>query len=229
MSLNRLIAVTIDDATEEGAMAAVDYLRKSGWRSQLYHLRNNGGLAMEYYLQQGHAAAVLDYTLGDIAATSLNGRDASGPDRLTSASLLGLPQVIVPGSLDHVAFSGVAPSFFDLRQQHHPDDYTTLVRTSAEENDSFGREIAYKASASPGKVTVVFPLGGLSPWDGESRPLHDPAANQTLLDSIYLWKTPQVNVVESHRHINDHHFAQIAADNLLKMLVERQTPIASWK
>jgi hypothetical protein len=43
-----------------------------------------------------------------------------------------------------------------------------------------------------------------------------------LLESLYQWKSPQVEIIESDRHINDYLFAQIAAERLLKMLVARQ-------
>jgi uncharacterized protein (UPF0261 family) len=216
-----MIAVSIDAATEEGALAAVDYLRKCGWRSQLFHLLNGGGQALESFVQKENVAGVLDYSLGDLADTRLGGRDASGPDRLTAAPKLGLPMLIVPGGLDHATFVGVAPPLLDLRYQHHADNSTVLVRTDEKDNDELGKEIAYKASSSRGPVAIIFPQGGLSVWDGWQKPLFSPAANQALLESLYHWKAPHVKVIESHRHINDSHFAYIAADHLLKMLVER--------
>jgi uncharacterized protein (UPF0261 family) len=158
-----------------------------------------------------------------LANNRLGGRDPSGPDRLTAAGVLAIPQLIVPGGLDHATFASPAPEAFSAHLQHHPDELTVLVRTTAEDNDSFGKEIAYKASVSLGKVRIVFPHGGLSRWDGLDLPLHDPAANQALLESMYLWKIPEVKIIESHRHINDHHFASIAVEHLLKLIVESRT------
>jgi uncharacterized protein (UPF0261 family) len=43
-----------------------------------------------------------------------------------------------------------------------------------------------------------------------------------LLDSIALWKAPQITLVESNRHINDPLFAQIVVDQLLKLIVVRE-------
>jgi uncharacterized protein (UPF0261 family) len=218
MSLHQVIAMTLDSSTEEGGWAALECLEKGGWRGQVFDLRDGGGMAFESFIQRGQIVGVLDFTLTDLADTRLGGRDPSGPDRLTSAGVLGIPQIIVPGGLDHATFASPAPEAFNQHLQHQPNELTALVRTTAEDNDAFGKEIAYKASVSLGKVTIVFPHGGLSCWDGHDRPLQDPFANQALLESMYLWKTPQVKIIESHRHINDHHFAAIAAEHLLKLI-----------
>jgi uncharacterized protein (UPF0261 family) len=220
MNLRQVIAMTLDASTEDGGWVALECFQKSGLRAQVFDLRDGGGLAFESFIQAGKIAGVLDYTLTDLADTRLGGRDPSGPDRLTSAGVLGIPQLIVPGGLDHATFASPAPEAFTQNLQHHPDELTTLVRTTAEDNDSFGKEIAYKASVSLGKVTIVFPRGGLSRWDGQDRPLDEPFANQALLESMYQWKTPQVKIIESHRHINDPHFASIAAEHLLKLIAE---------
>jgi uncharacterized protein (UPF0261 family) len=223
MSLNRVIAVTLNSVTEAGAIAAVEFFRRSGWRSQIFDLQDGGGLAFEEFVLHRQAAGVLDYALADLADMRLSGRENPGPNRLTAASSIGLPQVLVPGGLDHATFDEAPPDSLADHRHHQPDDFSFLVRTSAEDNDAFGREIAYKSSVSTGKVTIVFPRGGFSQWDAPELPFHDPLATQTLLDSLYLWKIPQVKIVESHRHINDPHFADIAAENLLKIMVERSS------
>jgi len=221
MSAARIIAVTVSDATDPGAMAAADYLAQAGWRTQLFAIEDGGGEAYEQFLRKGQAAAAVDYTLADLAAARLRNQD-SGKNRLTGAAVRGLPQVIVPGGVDCVAFRSRLPSGLEGRAQLLVKASLTLVRTNAEDNDAFGREIAFKASASKGPVAVVMPRGGLSAWGGPRRPLDDPLADKTLLDSLYQWKSPQVQVIESDRHVNDYLFAQIAAERLLKMLAQGQ-------
>jgi len=222
MSLNRMIAVSIDPTVEVGSMAAADSLRKAGWRSQLFVTGSRQTSAFEHaILHDPSIQAVLDFSLGDLAEVRLGIHGGSHPERLTSASTLGLPQVIVPGALDHVVVHRTYESS-DSRKTLKIDEISTLVRTSAEDNDAFGKELAFKASASKGPVIFVFPRGGFSQWDGDGQPLHDKHANQALLDSLHLWKAPNVELIESHRHINDPLFAQIAVDQLLKLLVVRR-------
>jgi uncharacterized protein (UPF0261 family) len=219
MNLPRTIAVTVSDATETGATAAAEYLQSAGWKAQLFRTEDGGGKAFETYLAKGQAAAALDFTLGDLAEMRLRGT-STATDRLTAAAMKGIPQVIVPGGLDCVTFRSRIPSGFDDRLQYSVNAYQTLVRTSQEDNDAFGKELAFKASACKGPVIIVVPRGGLSEWDGPRRPLDYPMANQALLESLYQWKSPRVEVIESDRHINDYLFAQITAERLLKMLAQ---------
>lgn len=221
MSLNHVVAVTIDPSVERGALAAVDFLRKTGWRTQLIIEGSSAGSSLDQtILQDGSIQAVLDFSLNELAAIQTGNRIASLPERLTSASRFGLPMVIVPGAVDHVVeHRPIAPV---PRNSHKIDDHTLLLRTTPTENDAIGKEIAFKASASSGQVTIVFPRGGLSHWDAEGMPMWDHQADSTLLDSLHLWKAPNIELIESHRHINDPLFAQIAVDQLLKLLVVRR-------
>lgn len=221
MSLNRTIAVTIDPTVEVGTLAAVDSLRRGGWRTQLFVTGGKQTDAFENaVLHDPSIQAVVDFSLGDLVKSRLGIQTSSHLERLTSASTLGLPQVIIPGSLDHVI---VHQSYLqcDSRKTLKIDDISTIVRTTAEDNDAFGKELAFKASASKGPVTIVIPRGGLSHWDGEGQLLNDQYAMKALLDSLLLWKAPHVKLIESHRHINDPLFAQIVVDQILKLLVVR--------
>ncbi|MFT3882251.1 MAG: Tm-1-like ATP-binding domain-containing protein [Gemmatales bacterium] len=204
------------------ALAALNSLRKGGWRTQLFVTGSKQASAFEHaILHNPSIQAVLDYSLSDLAEARLGTHEGTDPARLTSASSLGLPLVIVPGSLDHVTVHQ-STSSADYRKTLKIDDVTTVIRTTPEDNDAFGKDLAFKASASKGPVVIAFPRGGLSQWDIEGQPLHDPQANQALLDSLLLWKAPNVQLIESHRHINDPNFAQIVVDHLLKLLVIRR-------
>ena len=222
MSLNRLIAVSIDPSVEVGALAAVEALKNSGWRTQLYAA---GSVPISVFeraiLHDPSIQAVLEFSLGEFVAARLRIHPSLEPERLTSAAILGLPQVIVPGALDHVIAHRMHMPPGD-RKTFKINEVTSVVRTTPEDNDAFGRELAFIASASKGPVIIVFPRGGLSQWDGEGQPLQDDQANQALLDSLHLWKSPDVELIESHRHINDPLFAQIAIEQLLRLLVVRK-------
>lgn len=221
MSINRLIAISVDPGVEEGALYAADTLRRAGFRTQLFLNTGEVDSGIENsILHNPSIEAVLEYSLIELVSRQVGLSPPDAPERLTSVAMRGIPQVIVPGSLDHLLFqkTDVLP---ESRRYLEVDASTCLLRTSEADNDLFGKQIAFKASASTGKVCIVMPRGGLSKWDGVDQLAFDPQANQVLLDSIYLWKSPQVEVVESHRHINDPHFAQIAVDQLLKLCVQR--------
>ena len=56
----------------------------------------------------------------------------------------------------------------------------TLMRTTPEENDRLGKEIAQKASAARGPTAVLVPLRGVSAIDAEGQPFAWPEADQAL-------------------------------------------------
>ena len=73
-----------------------------------------------------------------------------GRDRLTAAGLRGVPQVISLGALDMVNFGPpeTVPEKFKGRRFYQHNPTVTLMRTTPEENDRLGKEIAQKASAA---------------------------------------------------------------------------------
>jgi uncharacterized protein (UPF0261 family) len=220
MSLNRIIAISIDPYTEVGALHAAEHLRRNGWRSQLYLMTaaDDSGLEQDI-LQNSFIHGVLEFSLSQLADQMVYS-DTIAPHRLTAAAQVGIPQVIVPGSIDHVLVHDPERDT-GPRKRFVYQDNATFVRTAPEDNDMIGKEVAFKASASKGRVSVVLPLGGFSLFDGEGLPGYDRVANSTFVDSLLMWKSPEVDFVESHRHINDDYFAQIAVDQLLKQLVAR--------
>ena len=55
---------------------------------------------MEHLCEEGALQGVVDYTLSELANSLMDGIHATGPERLTVAGRLGLPQVVVPGCVD---------------------------------------------------------------------------------------------------------------------------------
>ena len=100
--------------------------------------------------------------------------------------------------------------------QHNPT--VTLMRTTPEENDRLGKEIAQKASAARGPTAVLVPLRGVSAIDREGQPFWWPEADQALFQSLRNWIGPQAQLIELDCHINDPEFAQTAVETLLCMM-----------
>ena len=221
MSLNQLIAISIDPSTEKGALAAAGALRRVGLRAEVFLNASSGDHFESIVMNEPLVQAVIDYSLSDLAATRHGLLPEQSPERMTAATRRSLPQVIVPGGLDHVIKHGSHQDVTLSRPSKQISETTTLFRTSPEDNDAFGKELAFKASASAGPVVFVFPRGGLSQWDRDEGPDYDFSPNRALLDSLHLWKRPDIELIESHRHINDPLFAQIVVDQLLKLMVVR--------
>src|SRR3989442_6828042 len=83
--------------------------------------------------------------------------------------------------------------------QHNPA--VTLMRTTPQENDRLGLEIAQKASAAKGPTAVLLPLRGVSAIDNEAGPFWWPEADQVLFARIRGELSSRVELVELDLHL----------------------------
>src|SRR5207249_4485027 len=184
------IALSAGPLTRPCADAARRLLSGRGWVVREYAADGCGGRALEADVLAGRAAAVLDMSLAELAAELLGLPGGAGPDRLTAAALRGLPQVVVLGELDAVVVARtVAP---DRRTAEFAGAH--YLRTTPEENDRLGREVAHKASAARGPTVVLVPRRGLSALDVEGGPFWWPEADAALAQSLTNWVSPHVRV-----------------------------------
>lgn len=215
-----LITATMFGVTTPCVEAARAQVEQKGYEVLVFHATGTGGMTMESFIADGLIRGVLDLTTTELADELVGGILSAGRDRLTAAGLRGLPQVISLGALDMVNFGprDTVPEPFRARRfyQHNPN--VTLMRTTPDENDQLGKEIAQKASAARGPTAVLVPLRGVSAIDAEGKPFWWPEADQALFQSLRNWMSPHVQLIELDLHINDPAFADQAAATLLRML-----------
>jgi uncharacterized protein (UPF0261 family) len=214
------IAATMFGVTTPCVEAARKILEAQDYEVLVFHATGTGGLTMESFIQDGLIRGVLDLTTTELADELVGGILSAGRDRLTAAGLRGVPQVISLGALDMVNFGPpqTVPEKFRGRRfyQHNPN--VTLMRTTPEENDELGKEIAQKASAARGPTAVLVPLKGVSALDADGKPFRWPEADAALVQSLRNWMSPQVRLMELDLHINDPAFAETAVRTLLEMM-----------
>ena len=91
-----------------GTAACVDRvserLEASGYEVIQFHASGVGGKSLERLASTGELAGVVDVTTHELADFVVDGVYSAGDARLTSAGAAGLPQVIVPGAIDHSNF-----------------------------------------------------------------------------------------------------------------------------
>ena len=212
------IALSSSESTSTGAEFARGRLSAAGYRTRAFEADGRGGPELEQFVRAGHAVGVLDLTTAELAAELVRGA-AGGSNRLTAASLAGVPQVISLGGLDAVAFGPLdtVPVRFRSRRLHALRPAITTVRTTPEENDRLGQEIAMKACAARGPTAIVVPLRGLSSLDVEGGPHWWPEANAALFQSLRNW-VYGVELIELDRHVNDPEFGRACVETLLRLL-----------
>src|SRR5262245_33654492 len=218
-----LLTATMFGVTTPCVEAARQNVEAAGYEVLVFHATGVGGLTMESFIADGLVSGVLDLTTTELADELVGGVLSAGPDRLTAAALAGVPQVISLGALDMVNFGPpeTVPEKFRGRRFYQHNPTVTLMRTTPEENDALGKEIAHKASAARGPTAVLVPLRGVSAIDAESKPFWWPEADQALFSSLRLWLSPHVRLVERDLHVNDPAFAAEAAAVLLEMMGKR--------
>jgi uncharacterized protein (UPF0261 family) len=218
-----LVTATMFGVTTPCVEAARAVVEQNGYEVLVFHATGTGGMTMESFIRDGLITGVLDLTTTELADELVGGILTAGRDRLTAAGLRGVPQVISLGALDMVNFGPpeTVPEKFRGRRFYPHNPTVTLMRTTPEENDQLGKEIAQKASAASGPTVVLVPLRGVSAIDREGQPFWWPEADAALFQSLRHWMAPQVELVELDLHINDPAFAEAAAQQLLRRLGKR--------
>ena len=215
-----LLAATMFGVTTPCVELGRNILEQSGREVLVFHATGTGGLTMESFIRDGLIKGVLDITTTELADELVGGILSAGNERLTAAGIMGIPQVISVGALDMVNFGPMdtVPEKFRSRRLYAHNSNVTLMRTTPEENDLLGKEIALKANAAKGPTAIIFPLRGISALDALGQPFWWPQANQALRESLKLWLNPDVEYIEMDLHINDPAFGEACAQKLINYL-----------
>jgi uncharacterized protein (UPF0261 family) len=215
-----LITATMFGVTTPCVEACRKIAESAGYEVLVFHATGTGGRTMESFIADGMIAGVLDITTTELADELVGGVLTAGKDRLTAAGLHGVPQVISLGALDMVNFGPpeTVPDRFKGRRFYQHNPTVTLMRTTPEENDKLGKEIAEKASAAKGPTAILVPKKGVSAIDREGQPFGWPEADAALFASLRNWLAPHVQMIELDMHINDPSFAEALTRTLLAMV-----------
>ncbi len=215
-----LVTATMFGVTTPCVESARRDLEAADYEVLVFHATGSGGRAMESLVTDGLIEGVLDITTTELADELVGGVLSAGPNRLTAAAARGAPQVISVGALDMVNFGppDTVPTKFRDRRFYQHNPAVTLMRTTPEENDRLGLEIAQKASAAKGPTAILLPLRGVSAIDRDGGPFWWPEADHALFQRIRNELSSRVELVELDMHINDPPFAAAAARQLLDMM-----------
>lgn len=215
-----LIAATMFGVTTPCVLHAQQLLEAAGYEVLVFHATGSGGEAMEGLIRDGLIAGVLDITTTELADELVGGVLSAGPNRLTAAADVGIPQVISAGALDMVNFGprSSVPEKFRERTFYQHNDNVTLMRTTMDECQQLGEEIGRKASRSRGPVSILFPSLGVSAIDIDGKPFDNWAARMALWAGLQSTCADNVHLELLQQHINDPAFAEAAVSRLLQML-----------
>ncbi len=201
-------------------------LENLGYEVIQFHASGVGGKTLERLAASGELAGVVDITTHELTDLIADGVYSAGDSRLTGAGATGLPQVIVPGAIDHAnLWVGQVPERYKAREFFQYNMQNLLMRTNAEEFQKLGHEFAVRINAAKGPVRVLIPLEGFS--EHTKRRAHDLQGNdmgpwkrtedyQIFVDTLKA-HLKSVQVEELPLHVNDAPFADACVDAFLEM------------
>ena len=217
---SKSIAMSVFGNTTICADKCSEILKTKGYEVLTFHAVGSGGKTMESLIEEGCIDAVLDLTTTELADELCGGICSSGPERLTAASKMGIPQVVVPGCLDMVNFGAIdtVPEKYKNRQLFSWAPDVTLMRTNAEENNTLGQQLAEKINKSKGKTIVLLPMQGFSKISNKGGAFYDPEIDNILGTSLKKHLKKEIPVIEIDANINTPAFAEQATKWLLSLI-----------
>ncbi|THH36786.1 UPF0261 family protein [Aliishimia ponticola] len=189
-----------------------DPLQARGFEVAVFHATGMGGMAFEALARQGYFAAVMDFALPELGNLMVGSVVNGGPDRLTNAGALGIPQIVAPGCTDLIDFAGWQdiPDAYADRPFHAHNRLIKSSGLSPDERRALVRDIAGRLAQAKGPVHVLMPMQGVEEWDREGQPAHDPEGLAAMVDEMGKAITAPATLTMLDCHINDPAFADAA-------------------
>ncbi len=187
-------------------------LEERGFEVAVFHATGMGGRAFESLAAQGAFAAVFDFAPQEVGNHLFGSAISAGPDRMISAGLAGIPQLVSIGCYDLVDLVGWQPMPESMRGRpaHAHNRLLTSVVQTPDERRKLARVLCEKLSTAKAPVTFLLPTKGGNEWDREGGPLYDAAGLAAFCDEMRIACPTNVALVEIEAHINDAAFVQEA-------------------
>ena len=217
-----VIGLTNLGVLTQGAMHAVELFENAGYEVITFHAIGAGGEAMEQMMKEGIITGVFDYAMGEIADGVFGTLRASGPERLTVAGKLGLPQVICPGGSEHLGIlvgePNEIPDGWDDHQIVWHSPYVFVPRLNAEEQARISASIGERLQHTSGNAVFLMPLKGVSSYSAEGGALFNPPLDQAYWESLQEHIPDTVEVESLNLNAEDPAFVEYAVERLISMI-----------
>ena len=216
----KLVAASMFGVTTQCVTDARKILEENDLEVITFHMTGTGGKSMENLIRQGFINAVLDVTTTEICDEIVGGTLSAGPDRLTAAVDMKIPQVVSVGALDMVNFGSknTVPEKFKNRNLYVHNENVTLMRTTPEECEKIALDIATKLNKATSPVTLFLPLKGVSAIAIKGGVFFDQEADDALFSTLRKNVGNNVELVELDCAINDNDFSTAIANKLIQLV-----------
>jgi uncharacterized protein (UPF0261 family) len=203
-----LVAMSMFGPTEKCAERVRYGLEKAGYQVIGFSAAGVCDRAMEQMIGQRFFDAVVDLAPGGVGEEVLGGMRAAGPERMTAAGRLGIPQVIAPGGVNLTSQrkSHYKPEHHE-RRKFELDELRTFLRVSDEEMDRIARVFADKLKQTNGPTLFLFPTRGWSAVDPPDGHMFDEEQDRLFLRILKEEVGPHLSVREVDANLEDETFA----------------------
>ena len=204
-----------------GAMEAIRYIEEKGYEVIVFHAVGSGGQAMEQMMKEGIIGAVFDYAMGEIADDCWGVLRAGGPERLTVAGKLGLPQVLCPGGAEHL---GILTAPNELPDEYKSHDYVWhspvvfVPRLNKTEIIRVAKSICERLAHTSGNAFFMIPRGGVGRYSKVGGVLYDKESDNAFFTYIRENLNKNIEIVECEEYVEDTSFVRRGVDLLISMI-----------
>ena len=226
-----LVAVSSFGGTSGCVDRVSERLEALGYEVILFHASGVGGKSLERLAASGELSGVIDVTTHELADLVVDGVFSAGQGRLTGAGQAGLPQVIVPGAIDHSNFwVGQVPERYRNRDFFRYNAQNLLMRTDTQEFASLATIMAERINAAKGSLRVMIPLEGFSEHtkrnahdlEGKDRGPWKRLDDYRMFADLLKRQVKGVRIDELPLHVNDPRFADACVDAFLELNRQKQ-------
>ncbi len=213
-----LVAMSMFGPTERCCSFVQEQLEQEGYQVIGFSAAGVCDRAMEDMIRTRFFDAVVDLTPGGVGEEILGGMRAAGPERMTEAGKLGLPQVVAPGGVNLTS-----PRKSRYKPEHHErrkfdlDELRTFLRVSDEEMGQIAAAFADKLNAAKGPVIFLFPSKGWSAVDHPTSHMYDEEQDRLFLKLLREKMDPKVVIREVDANLEDQKFAHAAVQACLEI------------
>lgn len=204
-----------------GSMEAIKYIESKGYEVIVFHAVGSGGRAMEQMMKEGIIGAVFDYAMGEIADDVWNVLRAGGPERLTVAGKLGLPQVFCPGGAEHLGIlvhpNEVPEEFKDHKYVFH-SPVVFVPRLNKEEILRVADDIIQRLQHTKGKAYFMIPKGGVGRYSYAGGVLEDRASDEVFFNRLKSGLPENIKIIEKPNNAEDPEFVKECVDLLIELI-----------
>ena len=218
-----LIGISNLGVLTNGAMKAIEYFEEKGYEVIVFHAVGSGGRAMEQMMKEGIIGAVFDYAMGEIADDVWSVLRAGGPERLSVAGKLRLPQVLCPGGAEHL---GILVHPNEVPEEYKDHDYVFhspvvfVPRLNANEIVRVAKSICDRLSTTQGNAYFMIPRGGVGRYSKVGASLYDKESDDAFFNYLIQHLPKSIKIVDCNEYVEDPAFVKKAVDLLISLIEE---------